>query len=85
MGSKSQANVLIEVHGEKLKAVLADAGLKCITKRQPISVVNTSFTHDDVRWMAPEVYVAECPQPTAQGDIYSFAMTIYEVNLSTCL
>jgi serine/threonine protein kinase len=84
----SKANVLIDSKG---RAVVADFGLALIMDSSEFTSIKTAGT---CRWTAPEIMNppnnddVPLPQFTVKSDIFSYAMTVFEVylhSLSPCL
>lgn len=72
-----QTNILIDENGV---ACLADFGLSRIKSHATVTAVFTTGARPrqgTMRWMAPEQLRGS--EPSRSSDIYSFAMTIYEV------
>lgn len=83
--SITKANVLIN---DKHRACLSDFGLSSITHDARTASLITSSTalHGSIRWMAPELLHPEHAgrdngKPSAESDIYAFAMVMLEVCL----
>ena len=84
----SKANVLVDSKGH---AVVADYGLALIMDSSEFTFVKAAGT---CRWTAPEIMNqpnnedVPLPQFTVKSDIFSYAMTVFEVylhSLSPCL
>jgi hypothetical protein len=84
----SKANVLVDSKGH---AVVADYGLALIMDSSEFTSIKTAGT---CRWTAPEIMNppnnddVPLPQFTVKSDIFSYAMTVFEVyfhSLSPCL
>jgi Protein kinase domain len=73
-----QANILIN---NDHHACLADFGLTSIIADPVSGCSNTpARAAGTVRWMAPEILVAENFSPSTLGDVYAVGMTFYEVS-----
>ena len=76
----SKANVLIDSAGH---AVVADYGLALIIDSSEFTSIKTAGT---CRWTAPEIMDPPAngdiplPQFTVKSDIFSYAMTVFEVH-----
>jgi len=86
--SHSKANVLVDSKGH---AVVADYGLALIINSSEFTSIKTAGT---CRWTAPEIMDppinddVPLPQFTLKSDVFSYAMTVFEVylhSLSPCL
>ena len=82
-----KANVLVDSKGH---AVVADYGLALIMESSEFTSIKTAGT---CRWTAPEIMNppnngdVPLPQFTVKSDIFSYAMTVFEVylhSLSLC-
>jgi len=77
----SKANVLVDSTGQ---AVIADYGLASIIDSSEFTSIKTAGTS---RWTAPEIMDPPLngdiplPQFTVKSDIFSYAMTVFEVHL----
>ena len=77
----SKANVLVDSAGH---AVVADYGLALIIDSSEFTSIKTAGT---CRWTAPEIMNppnnedVPLPQFTIKSDIFSYAMTVFEVYL----
>ena len=77
----SKANVLVDSKGH---AVVADYGLALIIDSSEFTSIKTAGT---CRWTAPEIMNppnngdVPLPQFTVKSDIFSYAMTVFEVYL----
>ncbi|TFY55730.1 hypothetical protein EVJ58_g8066 [Rhodofomes roseus] len=82
-GDIKGANILID---ERLHACLADFGLSAVTyDPNTVNAISTSSSvNGSIRWMAPELLNPEeagleHARPSAESDIYSLAMVMWEV------
>ena len=76
-----QTNILVDQHG---CACLADFGLSELKVTTTLSAFHgpqTASVIGTARWMSPEVMMGGTA--TRASDIYSFAMTMYEVRFHT--
>ena len=77
----SKANVLVDSKGH---AVVSDYGLALILDSSEFTSIKTAGT---CRWTAPEIMNppnnedVPLPQLTVKSDIFSYAMTVFEVHL----
>jgi Ran GTPase-activating protein (RanGAP) involved in mRNA processing and transport/predicted Ser/Thr protein kinase len=69
-------NVLLDERSGQLRAKLSDFGLAKI--KLETRSVHTEKSVGSVHWMAPELFEYP-PQYTPQSDIYSYAMTLWEI------
>ncbi|PCH37015.1 kinase-like protein, partial [Wolfiporia cocos MD-104 SS10] len=80
-GNLRATNVLINDAG---RACIADFGIATALYKDSVAPAFTStfISFENVRWMAPEVLFpdsVETSSPLAEGDVYSFAMVMWEI------
>jgi serine/threonine protein kinase len=72
----SQSNVLIDDHGE---ALLSDFGFTRIRHELTRTGTRSAAGGGTLRYLAPEVFSGEVPRANVATDIYSLALTIWEL------
>lgn len=77
-----QANILV---GDDRHALLADFGIsRILDDGNPSAILSnpSSSSQGTLRWMAPERFDINTARPTKASDVYSFAITAWQVRIS---
>ncbi|KAF4571009.1 hypothetical protein EYR36_001721 [Pleurotus pulmonarius] len=75
-GDLKGGNIMISDTGAPL---IANLGLSKIIEDVGVEVTNTASLDESYRWFAPETFDGQEPTMSTMTDIYSLAMTIYEL------